>query len=401
MPFRLPGPPLAGFAMYDAADAEHRLTLIALAAFSTLWVTALGAAVGSFLNVVVYRLPRGMSLVRPKSHCPACGASIRAGDNIPVLGWLRLRGRCRDCASAISVRYPLVEAATALLFLGLAHVELFTGGSNLPGGPERSTGLGFVLWHLRPALVALYAYHAVLLTTLLCLSLIAWDGLPPPRQVLVPVSLIGLAVPLFIDVRPVLSGFVPASAFTFWSLWKVGGAPIGIVPAMPADCLVGGAIGVVIGALVAPAVPVGATAASDRRGTLAVGVLIGLFLGWQAAVTCGLLAAILALLNAVVSRLTKKPLPMTALLAAAAIVQIAFWRELSASTFWPGPLGWQTLRSVGWPETAFVPTSLTTAAALTGVLAFIAGRLARGSAIAAVPPAEAPVGEDIAEPAPR
>jgi leader peptidase (prepilin peptidase)/N-methyltransferase len=80
----------------------------------------LGLVVGSFLNVVAYRVPRGMSIVRPRSACPGCGAPIRSRDNIPVLSWLLLRGRCRDCGTGISVRYPLVEAGTAGVFLLVA-----------------------------------------------------------------------------------------------------------------------------------------------------------------------------------------------------------------------------------------------------------------------------------------
>jgi leader peptidase (prepilin peptidase)/N-methyltransferase len=76
----------------------------------------LGLAIGSFLNVVVYRIPAGRSLT-PDSACPDCGAAIRKRDNIPVLSWLMLRGRCRKCARPISPRYPLVEAGTAIAFL--------------------------------------------------------------------------------------------------------------------------------------------------------------------------------------------------------------------------------------------------------------------------------------------
>lgn len=75
-----------------------------------------GLVVGSFLNVVVWRVPRGESVVRPRSACPACGHPIRPRDNVPVVSWLLLRARCRDCAAPISVRYPLVEAGTGVLF---------------------------------------------------------------------------------------------------------------------------------------------------------------------------------------------------------------------------------------------------------------------------------------------
>ncbi|SDQ46703.1 A24 family peptidase [Quadrisphaera sp. DSM 44207] len=80
----------------------------------------LGLLVGSFLNVVAHRVPRGESVVRPPSACPACGARIRPQHNVPVLGWLVLGGRCRDCSAPVSARYPLVELATGALFAVVA-----------------------------------------------------------------------------------------------------------------------------------------------------------------------------------------------------------------------------------------------------------------------------------------
>ena len=80
----------------------------------------LGLAVGSFLNVVIYRVPRGESVVRPGSHCPTCAVAIAPRDNIPVLSWIVLRGRCRRCGAAITPRYVLVEALTGILFAGTA-----------------------------------------------------------------------------------------------------------------------------------------------------------------------------------------------------------------------------------------------------------------------------------------
>jgi leader peptidase (prepilin peptidase)/N-methyltransferase len=78
----------------------------------------MGAIIGSFLNVVVYRLPRHESLITPASHCPNCDTPVKPYDNIPVLSWLLLRGHCRGCGEPISVRYPLVEALTAALCVG-------------------------------------------------------------------------------------------------------------------------------------------------------------------------------------------------------------------------------------------------------------------------------------------
>jgi leader peptidase (prepilin peptidase)/N-methyltransferase len=78
-----------------------------------------GLLVGSFLNVVAYRLPRGESLVHPRSRCPSCGTQLRAIDNIPVVSWLALRGRCHSCGVPISARYPLVEATTSALYVAV------------------------------------------------------------------------------------------------------------------------------------------------------------------------------------------------------------------------------------------------------------------------------------------
>jgi leader peptidase (prepilin peptidase)/N-methyltransferase len=81
------------------------------------WTIGFGLIFGSFLNVVIHRLPLDESLIRPGSRCPACRTAIRPWDNIPVLSWLILRGKCRACGATISWRYPLVEALTAALFL--------------------------------------------------------------------------------------------------------------------------------------------------------------------------------------------------------------------------------------------------------------------------------------------
>ncbi len=116
-----------------------------------LWLFVVGGAVGSFLNVVVYRLPLGISLIHPPSHCPKCGTPIRWFDNVPIFGWIVLRGRCRQCHNPISPRYPIVEAITAAMFGLLAAVEM-------------------------PQLYAAYPYHLLLLCTLLCAGLIEYDG---------------------------------------------------------------------------------------------------------------------------------------------------------------------------------------------------------------------------------
>ncbi|WP_341531288.1 A24 family peptidase [Nostoc sp. UHCC 0302] len=94
-------------------------------------VFVLGASIGSFLNVVVYRLPAGLSILWPPSRCPHCLNQLKAYDNVPVLGWIWLRGRCRYCKSKISLRYPVVEAITGLIFILVFlvfKVSIFTIG---------------------------------------------------------------------------------------------------------------------------------------------------------------------------------------------------------------------------------------------------------------------------------
>jgi leader peptidase (prepilin peptidase)/N-methyltransferase len=108
-------------------------------AFGELWPLLLAAGLiglvtGSFLNVVVHRLPRGLSLVSPPSACVLCGSHIRGWDNIPVLSWLLLRGRCRDCGDPISVRYPLVELGTGAAFILVAFWQLNGLGTPQPEG---------------------------------------------------------------------------------------------------------------------------------------------------------------------------------------------------------------------------------------------------------------------------
>lgn len=130
------------------------------------FVFAFGACVGSFLNVVIWRLPRDKSLVRPPSACPGCGKAIIWHDNIPILSWLLLRGRCRNCGMGISLRYPVIELITALLFLGL-YALYFTGDIRGLGFGESFGLAGFLnggwLW---------YGCHILLISALLAASAI-------------------------------------------------------------------------------------------------------------------------------------------------------------------------------------------------------------------------------------
>src|SRR3954454_11414219 len=94
-----------------------------------------GLAIGSFLNVVIYRVPAGLSVVHPPSHCPVCKNTIPNRYNVPVFGWLALHGRCHDCGTSISARYPLVEGATGIAFVAVtASLLAVHHGGLLPAG---------------------------------------------------------------------------------------------------------------------------------------------------------------------------------------------------------------------------------------------------------------------------
>src|SRR5437764_450849 len=129
-----------------------------------------GAVFGSFFNVVAYRLPRSESLVTPGSHCPKCGTAIKPYDNIPVIGWLLLRGRCRSCHEQISARYPMVEAITAVLAvitgtlvgaLVMARLGVKVGRKTaVPFGPFLALG-GVVALFAGPTIVHWYLHTVV------------------------------------------------------------------------------------------------------------------------------------------------------------------------------------------------------------------------------------------------
>ena len=277
---------------------------------AAVWLFAIGSAVGSFLNVVVYRLPTGMSIVAPGSHCPVCKHLIRWYDNVPIVSWLVLRARCRDCAARISPRYPAVEAAVAGLFLLLALVELFTAGANLPSRPVPVAG-GTIAPDLTLGQAAgLYAYHLLLLCTLLAAVLIEYDGHRPPPSLFAPAALVGLLAPLaWTHLHP-----VPA--------WGIGqGWQSGLI-----DGITGLLAGFTLGCLV-----LGAIGPRSRLAMVFAAACVGLFLGWQAAIVLVVATAVSHLpLRLAGSRLRGRvtPIPATAWLGLLTLGWILTWAWL-------------------------------------------------------------------------
>jgi leader peptidase (prepilin peptidase) / N-methyltransferase len=163
----------------------------------------LGLAVGSFLNVVIYRLPRHESLVRPGSHCPSCGAPIRFYDNVPIISWLLLRGRCRDCRSSISARYPLVEAITGVSFV----LAFWRFGQD---------------WRLLVAWAFIAAMVAV--------AFIDYDHMIIPNKIVLPGAVMGLVASMALDPQRwwvYIAGSLGAGTFMFALalIWPGGMGP--------------------------------------------------------------------------------------------------------------------------------------------------------------------------------
>jgi leader peptidase (prepilin peptidase)/N-methyltransferase len=161
------------------------------------WVFVIGSAIGSFLNVVVYRLPRGMSLSHPGSRCPKCAHAIRWYHNLPIAGWLLLRGKCFDCKAIISPRYPLVEFVVAAGFVVLAYVDVYlptiTAGD--PTTALNSAPPGVLLGCSLIAFVA----HAWLVCSVLAAGLIRWDGQHVPWGLVTPAVAVAAAAAPFVD----------------------------------------------------------------------------------------------------------------------------------------------------------------------------------------------------------
>jgi leader peptidase (prepilin peptidase)/N-methyltransferase len=151
-----------------------------------------GSLWGSFLNVVVHRLPRGESLVRPGSRCPGCGKGIRAFDNVPVLSWLILRGKCRDCAAPISPRYPMVEALTAVISLALFHHHVTLGPQAAP----------------LVALLAPYLLHFAFAAALIAITFIDLDIQIVPNSITFPFMALGLISAALLPDVPFLEAVV-------------------------------------------------------------------------------------------------------------------------------------------------------------------------------------------------
>ncbi|GAA4427700.1 prepilin peptidase [Bremerella cremea] len=268
-------------------DQIQWIQTVLIAGFLYTWFFFFGATVGSFLNVVIWRMPRGETVVTRPSRCPFCSTKLAWNDNVPVLGWLMLGGRCRTCRLPISPRYPLVEAAMGLIFLVLLQTEVLQGGSNLPGHAAIALSYARAMLELKFEMLSIYAFHCYFFSLMMCWALIAWDRSRMPLTLNVVAYGVGFFAPL---IWPELYP-VAWSDSTFDSFHDAARLSVFLT----AICgIVAGTIG---GAVLRLALPKPErTDASHRLGIPIMLVAVGLYFGWQAVLAVAAMSLAIAIL---------------------------------------------------------------------------------------------------------
>lgn len=327
---RRPSPPQLELPLQD------QLRIALLTTFAIVWFFWLGAAMGSYLNVVVYRMPLGLASVAPDSRCPKCRTPIRWYDNVPIYSWLALRGRCRACREPISPRYLYVELLVGALFLLLLCVEIFSGGANLPGRAMRGhSGLPVIEHFMQWELVGICFYHAVLVWFLAGMTMFRWDRHRIPAMFLITALILGFLPPL---VWPELRPLPGIAIRPDWLIRPLAG-------------MVDGVLGFISGVIVGDAVALGAVwlifGRFNRRSfaiaarELAIPLTIaGVYLGWQATILIACLALVLLIAASVLrtAGYLSRRLPLLAAVTLATLAQIVIWSSLSnrfAATWLP------------------------------------------------------------------
>lgn len=297
-----------------------------LVAIATVYAFAFGATLGSFANVVVYRMPRGRNVIYPGSRCPVCESPIRGRDNIPVLSWLLLRGRCRNCRSEISPRYFYVELFLGCLFVFLLWADVLSGGAYLPTSTTRTATYGLsevTLANIDWTLIGMAVFHGLLMFFLVCFALIEWDGHLVPGRLLATVWTVGLVIGFLLPEMRSLNAFGEVRSIADHS-WYSG----------LADGFLGALAGLAAGAVFWACSPTRRFSAWN----LASGwSCAGIYLGWQAIAPVALLAGLslpilacvaMALRNSTAANLLAAEIIGTAL-------HLLTWQSFSGLRYWP------------------------------------------------------------------
>lgn len=314
--------------LHFTSYTELSLTSLA-AAFLTLWAAMMGACLGSFLNVVVWRLPQKLPILSGRSFCPKCKTPIRSQDNIPVFGWLRLKGKCRSCVQPISARYPLVEATTGAIFALAFITQVLAHGFTLPPWFDEHYG-GWFIEIPRCEWLLLALKHSLLMYYLLGLALFEWDR----HQVPVRYFCFSAAVPfLFTLVSP---AFMPSD----WIL-TVSQPPDKM---SLLDSLLRNSLGLIMGMLLGLLISVRSFRLNSwsQPGVVAF-ALIGCYVGWQGVLSVAVIASAVHLTvrgmvprgRAVDKRSREVPFIAATLLISTAGL-FGSWRWLNEIPYWPG-----------------------------------------------------------------
>lgn len=351
------------------------MLIAAWTAFLFLMLFLLGSVVGSFLNVCIVRLPQGRSLIRPGSHCEHCRKPIRMEDNLPLVSYWLLRGRCRACGAPFSIRYFWVELLTGLFFVFTYYLEVARNIHHFEIWQWYNDDYGYALMQIvDPRQWLVFSTHAVLgcflIVATMCIREQGWV----PKRVTVAGTFLGLLVAVLFPwpwPEPSSPALVASSMSKFawtrgsqvfsgrlhgeatpgnqpwwwaeaprhqglysWPVW--GPLPSWLPPASWRLGLATGVAGILVGAALAAVVRLlfnlGAGAAALGKGEINLLMIAGAFLGWQPVVTAGLLALIPGLAAATLQWTVKKR-PR---------VSYALWLTLTLmpvwlSWYWIGP----------------------------------------------------------------
>lgn len=298
-----------------------------------------GAMFGSFVNVILYRMPRRINVFWPPSRCPACRTRLKLVDNFPVISYFRLGGKCRHCGADIPRSYWRIEAGFGLTFLAVTYLEIHSGGANLPlRPPNEYPGALWNLWYPKPDLLRVWFYHILLIGVLGTLLLFARRGACFPGLLIFAALGVGLVLPIALENLHLVP-WHGTDGQDPWA-WRNTG---------PIEAVVGLLGGILVGSVLALLWPIQFNQLAIEQAWLAVPprwnitmvlAVVGTWLGWQAVLSVALLTALL--------RLIRPRADITTQAVTASVIQLATWRwSAQLPTVWPGPqTSW--LLATGW-----------------------------------------------------
>lgn len=298
------------------------------------WLFWVGSAIGSFLNVVAWRMPRGQS-INGFSHCPRCNKRLSAQENWPVFGWIALRGRCRTCRLPISPRYPIVELVVGLTITLVGFVEVYCGLWNLPYVDQAVGAVGpMSMPSLSREAIGISTYHLVAIACSWALGLVRFDDQKLPRSLIAWVMAIIILPMIFWE--PVM--LVPWQAVVpeDWPTWSLLDAVMRVICSLAAAALVGRSLA----RYLCPTAdlkldPMGRGTA--RLIDLVLMLIVpAVVVGWQAVLGVVIVAALLATWLWQRTDYQRDGLAWFAVsLPIAFSVQLTLWRPLEQAGVWP------------------------------------------------------------------